>query len=58
MMCMFGFMDAVTRYTAAEQVPVATDAVNDMAEGTKDAMKTIARSVADGVKESTAQGKQ
>ena len=33
-MCMFGFMGAVARYTAAEQVPVATDAVSDLVEAT------------------------
>ena len=36
-MCMFGFMGAVARYTAAEQVPVATDAVNELAAGTQGA---------------------
>jgi len=49
--CMFGFMGAVSRYTAAEQVPVATDAIDDLAEGTKGAIKTTARAVAEGVKE-------
>ena len=47
----FGFMGAVARYTAAEHVPVATDAVNDLAEGTQGAVKTVARAVAEGVKE-------
>jgi len=50
-MCMFGFLGAVARYTAAEQVPVATDAINDLAEGTQGAVKTVARAVAEGVKE-------
>jgi hypothetical protein len=50
-MCMFGFMGAVARYGAAEQAPVATDAINDLAEGTQGAVKTVARAVADGVKE-------
>lgn len=50
-MCMFGFMGAVARYTAAEQVPVATDAISDLADGTQDAVKTVARAVAEGVKE-------
>ncbi len=54
-MCMFGFMGAVARYAAAEQVPVATDAINDLAEGTQDAVKTVARSVAEGVKEAQAE---
>src|SRR5438552_4475624 len=46
--CIFGFMGSVARYTAAEQVPVATDAVNDLAEGTQGAVKTVARAVAEG----------
>ena len=50
-MCMFGFMGAVARYTAAEHVPVAADAINDLAEGTQGAVKTVARAVAEGVKE-------
>ena len=55
-LCMFGFMGAVSRYAAAEQVPVATDAINDLAEGTQGAVKTTARSIAEGIKEG--QGKQ
>ena len=50
-MCMFGFMGAVARYTAAEQVPVATDAIGDLAEGTQGAVKTVARAAAEGFKE-------
>jgi len=50
-MCMFGFMGAVARYTAAEQVPVATDAITDLADGTQGAVKTVARAVAEGVQE-------
>jgi len=57
-MCMFGFMGAVARYTAAEQVPVATDAINDLAEGTQGAVKTVARAVAEGVKEAQTEKKQ
>jgi len=48
---MLGFMGAVARYTAAEQVPVATDAINDLAEGAQGAVKTVTRAVAEGVKE-------
>jgi hypothetical protein len=51
MMCIFGFMGAVSRYTAAEQMPVVTDAVSDLADGTQDAVKTVARAVTEGVKE-------
>ena len=50
-MCIFGFMGAVARYTAAEQVPVATDAITDLAEGTQAPVTTIARAVTKGVKE-------
>ena len=50
-MCMFGFMRAVFRYTAAEQVPVATDAISDLADGTQESVKTVARAAAAGVKE-------
>ncbi len=50
-MCTFGFMGAVARYAAAEQVPVATDAITDLAEGTQGAVKTVARAVAEGVRE-------
>ena len=57
-MCKFGFMGAVARYTAAEQVPVATDAITDLAEGTQGAVKTVARSIAEGVKEAQTERKQ
>jgi len=57
-MCMFGFMGAVARYTAAEQVPVATDAITDLADGTEGAVKTVARAVAEGVREAQAHKKQ
>ena len=50
-MCMFGFMGAVARCAAAEQVPVASDAINDLADGTQGAVKTVARAVAEGLKE-------
>jgi hypothetical protein len=56
-MCMFGFIGAVSRYTAAEQVPVATEAINDLADGTQAAVKTVARSVAEGVREAQAERK-
>lgn len=54
-MCMFGFMGAVARYAAAEQVPVASDAINDLAEGTQGALKKVVRAVAEGVKEAQAE---
>jgi protein-S-isoprenylcysteine O-methyltransferase Ste14 len=57
-MCMFGFMGAVARFAVAEQVPVATDAINDLAEGTQGAVKTVARGVAEGVREAQTDRKQ
>ncbi|MCF7786023.1 MAG: hypothetical protein K9N47_07870 [Prosthecobacter sp.] len=57
-MSMFGFMGALARYVAAEHVPVVTDAVNDLAEGTQGAVKTVARSMAEGVKEGLMEKKQ
>ena len=57
-MCMFGYIGALARYSAAEQVPVATDAINDLAEGTQGAVKTVARAVVEGIKEAQRDGKQ
>ena len=57
-MCMFGFMGSVARYSAAEQVSIATDAINDLAEGTQGAVKTVARAVAEGVREAQTERKQ
>lgn len=57
-MSIFAFMGAVARYTASEQVPVATDAISDIAEGTQGAIKTVARAVTEGVKEGQAGRKQ
>ena len=50
-LCLFAYLGPVARYTAAEEVPVATDAINDLAEGTQGAVKTIARAVAEGLRE-------
>jgi hypothetical protein len=57
-MCQFGFLGAIARYMAAEQVPVATDAINDLAEGSQGAIKTVARSIAKGVQEAQTGRKQ
>ncbi|HWB11093.1 MAG TPA: hypothetical protein VG826_17830 [Pirellulales bacterium] len=57
-MCMFGFMGAVARYTAAERVPVATDAISDIAEDTQGAVKTVARAITEGMKEGLADKKR
>ena len=50
-MCKFGYFGAVVRYLASESAPVAKDTINYMAENTKDAVKTVARSITEGVKE-------
>lgn len=50
-MCMFAFLGAFTRYLAAEQAPVAKDTINYLADGTQEAVKTVARAAAQGVAE-------
>jgi hypothetical protein len=50
-MCMFGFMGTFSRYVAAEQAPVARDTINYMADGTQEAVRTVARVAAQGVSE-------
>ena len=50
-MCNLGFAGAIARYMTAEGVPVATDAANDLAEGTQGAVKTVAHAIAEGVRE-------
>lgn len=45
---MFGYMGAVGRYAAAEQVPVAADSINDLADETQDAARKMARAAAEG----------
>ena len=55
-MCMFGFVGAFSRYIAAEQAPVAKDTINYMADGTQDAVRTVARAAAQGVTEGIQRG--
>ena len=50
-MSKFGYFGSVIRYVAAESAPVAKDTVNYMADGTKDAVKTVARAAAEGIQE-------
>jgi len=50
-MCMIGFLGAMARYVAAEQAPVAKDTINYMADGTQEAVRTVARAAAQGVAE-------
>ena len=53
----FGFMGAVARYIAGETAPVAADATNYLAEETKGAVETVAKSAARGVVEGIEAGK-
>lgn len=48
-LCMFGFMGAVARYTAAEQAPVAADTLNYLADNTQEGVKTTSKAVTQGV---------
>jgi uncharacterized membrane protein len=50
-MSKFGYFGSMVRYIAAESAPVAKDTFNYMAEGTKDGVRTVARSVAEGVQD-------
>ena len=47
--CKFAFLGTVTRYVANETAPVGKDVVNYMADGTQDAVRTMASAVADGL---------
>jgi uncharacterized membrane protein len=53
-MSKFGYIGSVARYLAGESAPVTKDTVNYMVEGAKDAVKTVARAVAEGVQEAEA----
>ena len=44
-----GFMGEVARYQAQEMAPVGKDVVNYMVDGTKDSIKTVARSIKEGL---------
>jgi hypothetical protein len=48
-MCKFGYMGAALRYMAGETAPVARDTVNYMVEGTEESVRTVARSVGEGL---------
>ena len=50
-MCKFGYIGAVARYLAAEAAPVAKDTVNYMAQETQEGVKTVARAVAEGIRQ-------
>lgn len=48
-MCGFAFQGAILRYQAGEVAPVAKDAINYMAEGTREGMKTVATAIGEGI---------
>ena len=48
--CKFAFIGAVSRYIADEVAPVGKDVVNYMAEGTQDAVRTVAAAVGEGLR--------
>lgn len=55
---MYGFMGAVARFAAGEVAPVAADSVNYVAEETKGAVETVAKSAAKGVVEGIDAGRK
>jgi hypothetical protein len=48
--CKFAFMGAVSRYIADEVAPVGKDVINYMAEGTQDAVRSVASAVGEGLR--------
>ena len=56
-MCQFGFLGAVSRYVAGETAPVAADTINYVADETKGAVETVAKSAAQGIAEGLAAGR-
>ena len=56
--CQFAFIGAVFRFFAGETAPVAVDAANYMAEGTKGAVETVAKAAAKGVVEGIEAGRR
>ncbi len=50
-MTQFGYFGAIARYLAAEQAPIACDAVNDMVDGTQDSVRKVAKAVAQGIQD-------
>jgi hypothetical protein len=56
-MSQFGFLGAVTRYVAGEGAPVAADTANYLADETKGAVETVAKSAAKGIAEGIEAGR-
>lgn len=53
MMCQFGYLGKIARYTAGEVAPVGKDVVNYMVAGTKDAMRDAAGAIGEGLRGET-----
>jgi hypothetical protein len=49
----YGYMGALARYQAGEVAPVARDAFNYMADGTKDGVRTVAGAIGEGLRGGT-----
>lgn len=56
-MSQFGFLGTFTRFVAGETAPVAADTMNYMADETKVAVETVAKSAAKGIVEGIEAGK-
>ena len=56
-MSQYGFMGLVARYVAGEAAPVATDTINYVADETKGAVETVAKSAAKGITEGIEAGR-
>lgn len=52
-----GYLGAVARYVAGEAAPVATDTINYVADETRGAVETVAKSAAKGIAEGTESGR-
>ncbi len=49
-LCRFAFLGAVSRYVANEVAPVGKDVVNYMADGTQEAVRTVAAAIGQGLR--------
>jgi hypothetical protein len=54
MITQFAFLGAIFRYQARELTPVARDTFDDLAQGTQQGVRTIARAVSQGIAEGSA----
>lgn len=50
-MILFGFLGALQRYVAGETAPVAKDVVNYMGDNVQEGVKTLAKSVTEGIRD-------